>query len=80
MRSLVFLLLLLAPAAGGQDVTPETVRALKRFELFNACRPMRILISNRSPAAADIGLTSEALQAAAESRLRAVRSCSWEWA
>lgn len=69
MRSLAFFLLLLAPAAGGQD----TKRKIERFELFNSCRPVYLSIESLDSDAADIGLTVEAVQAAAESRLRAAR-------
>ena len=61
--------MMLAPWALGQDLDPE----IERFELFNACRPMRLLIEYLSPGAAEIGLTREQLQAAVESRLRAAR-------
>ena len=74
-RSLPFLslaaLALLVPHAAGQPTQAQTQR--ERFELFNACRPMEVLIETLPSAAADIGLTEEALQAAAESRLRAAR-------
>lgn len=56
---------LLAPAAVGQ------VR--ERFELFNACRPMRLVVEGLPDRAAAIGLTEQSLQAAAESRLRGAR-------
>ncbi len=60
---------LLVPTAAGQDAA----QLLERFELFNACKPMQLLIEDLHSDAADIGLTKEALQAAAESRLRAAR-------
>ena len=56
---------LLTPAAMGQ--TPE------RFELYNACRPVKLVVERLSDRAAAIGLTKQSLQAAAESRLRAAR-------
>ncbi len=62
-------LTLIAPWTLAQDLDPE----IERFELFNACRPMRLLIEYLSPGAAEIGLTREQLQAAVESRLRAAR-------
>ena len=46
---------------------------IERFQLFNACRPMRLTIAPLNDYVAAIGLTKEALQAAAESRLRAAR-------
>ena len=59
----------LAPMATGQNRNP----AVERFELFNACRPMELLIEGLSRDATEIELTKEQLQAAAESRLRASR-------
>ncbi len=55
----------LAPTANGQDVDSR----LERFRLFNACRPMRLLVERLRDDAAEIELTRSALQAAAESRL-----------
>ena len=60
---------LLAAAAIGQDTTSR----LERFDLFNACRPMRLLIEQLGDDEAAIGLAEADLQAAAESRLRAAR-------
>ena len=51
----------------------EPTTSLERFRLFNACRPMALVIESMSEGAAAIGLTKELLQAAAESRLRAAR-------
>ena len=62
-------LALLAPDTAGQDYPKH----LERFDLFNACRPMGLVIEHLHDHAAAIGLTREALQAAAESRLRAAR-------
>ena len=60
---------LLAPPAAAQG----SASLLERFQLFNACRPMELVIEQLVDDAADIGLTRETLQAAAESRLRAAR-------
>ena len=74
-RSLVYIsfvaLVLLVPAATGQDSAVQG--QIERFELFNACRPMRLVIEGLPDDASTLGLTKEALQAAAESRLRAAR-------
>ena len=51
----------------GQDITDYD-----RFELFNNCEPMHLLIS-LSENASDIGLTKERVQSAVESRLRGAR-------
>ena len=56
------------PASG------ETVEeAFSRFLVYNDCGPMRLLVEGVDEDATKIGLTKEALQAAAESRLRAAR-------
>ena len=60
---------LLTPMAPGQDAASRR----ERFELFNACRPMQLVLDVPPDRAAAIGLTEGALQAAAESRLRAAR-------
>ena len=72
-RALVSLALavLLVPTAAGED--DEVKRSIERFELFNACRPMRLLVEGLGDDAEAIGLTEAALQAAAERRLRAAR-------
>ena len=44
-----------------------------RFRLFNNCEPMDLFVEKLPSNAADIGLTEEHLQFAAESRLRAAR-------
>ena len=67
--TLLSLAVLLSPAAPGQDTTD----GLDRFRLFNACRPMDLVIESLSDDADKIALSRESLQAAAESRLRAAR-------
>ncbi|MCY4584606.1 MAG: hypothetical protein OXB98_01065 [Bryobacterales bacterium] len=68
---------LLVSAAAGQD--SEYRERLERFQLFNACRPMNLTITLADDKAA-IGLTKEALQAAVESRLRAARLYTEDYA
>lgn len=65
----IFLAVLLAPAAAGQD--DQIKQRRDRLALFNACRPMGLVVEPLRNDAADIGLTTDALQATAESRLRA---------
>ena len=67
--ALLPLAVLLAPTGAGQDAASR----IERFELFNACRPMILVVERPSSRAAEISLTEEALQVAAESRLRAAR-------
>ena len=54
------------PAVNGQDT-------LERFQLFNNCRPMLLVVERLPDNAAEIGLTEERLQVTAESRLRSAR-------
>lgn len=62
------------PASGARGATvEESKNRIARFELFVDCRPMRLVVENLSPDASKIGLTKEAIRAAAESRLRSAR-------
>ena len=54
-------------------VQAQAVSDLDHFELFNACRPTRLLVERLSSDARAVGLTKERIQLAAESRLRAAR-------
>ena len=73
--ALLPLVALLAPMADGQDAASRR----ERFQLFNACRPTRLLIEDLSDEAGKIGLTEENLQVAAERRLRAARLYTEDW-
>lgn len=66
MSRLVLAALCVVPAAG------QSLR-LERFRLFNACRPMILVVERLGDDAGKIGLAEENLQVAAESRLRAAR-------
>ena len=59
-------LTLIAPWATAQE-------SLDRFQLFNYCYPMRIVVEDLSSDAAEIGLTKQSIQVAVESRLRSAR-------
>lgn len=62
------------PASGARGATvEESKNRIARFELFVDCLPMRLLVENLPADASKIGLTKEAIRAAAESRLRAAR-------
>ena len=63
------LLALVMVAATGQD----SDSARKRFELFNNCQPMRLVVEDLDDDEAGIGLTEERLVLAVESRLRGAR-------
>ena len=45
----------------------------ERFELFNQCRPMRLLVEGLPESAENTGLRQDDVQAVAESRLRGAR-------
>lgn len=69
LRPLAFLslLALLVPAATAQ------IDLLDRFKLYNACRPMEVLVEDFPNEARGLGLTRQGFEVAAESRLRAAR-------
>ena len=70
---LVVLAIFASPAGGAaaQDVSVRD--RFDRFQLFNECRPMTLLVGDLSGDAAEIYLTEAAIQAAVESRLRSAR-------
>ena len=70
MRSLLAILtfaMLLVRVANPQD----TATRVERFELYNACNPVGLLIEALPADVKDLGLTEGALHEAAASRLRA---------
>lgn len=60
--------LFLAPSAQAEEVT-----RLDRFQLWNNCQPMQLVVESLHQDAADIGLTGEAIATAVRSRLRGAR-------
>ena len=55
-------------------ITPvQEVTDVDRFQLFNNCEPMGLLVEGLRDDAADIGLTEERVHVAVESRLRGAR-------
>ncbi len=54
-------------------VQAQAISDQGRFELFNFCRPMMLVVEDLPPAAQAAALTRERIQLAAESRLRAAR-------
>ena len=54
-------------------VQAQAVSDADRFELFNACRPMMLVVEELPSDAQAVGLTEERIQLATESRLRAAR-------
>lgn len=61
-------LLLLSAPVSAQEVTDYD-----RFQLWNDCGPMQLLVEGLSKDAADIGLTKEAIETTVRSRLRTAR-------
>ena len=57
----------------GTSVLAEEVSDLDRFQLWNDCRAMDLLVVELGQDAADIGLTREAIETAVRSRLRTAR-------
>ncbi len=68
-RSIAALALALVVASA----SAEEVSDNDRFKLWNACRPMDLLVEHLGQDAADIGLTRDDIQTAVRSRLRAAR-------
>ena len=73
MRRLTLPTLALAIGLASPAGAAETVTQRDRFELWNGCRPMGLIVENLSKAATDIGLTTTAIEVAARSRLRSAR-------
>ena len=73
LRAKFVLLPLLCAVLLAAQSDQEFLREYNRFKLFNACRPMRLVIARLHDDTPAIGLTENALQAAAESRLRVAR-------
>ena len=67
--ALAFAAAMLASPLEGQ--TGEAMQ--ERFELFNQCRPIRVLVEGLPESAGTTGLGKEDVQAVAESRLRGAR-------
>ncbi|MCY4206434.1 MAG: hypothetical protein OXD29_00580 [Roseovarius sp.] len=63
-------LLLLAPAAWSYETTKKEI---DKFQLWNNCRPMRLVIAMDDSDAARIGLTRKDIESAVRSRLRVAR-------
>ena len=53
--------------------TGEAQSTVERFQLFNNCEPMYLLVEDLSADAARIGLSKQSIQVAVESRLRSAR-------
>ncbi len=68
-RSLLALAVILTLTPLGEATSSDR----DRFELFSDCQPIYLLVENLSPAAVEIGLAKEAIQAAVESRLRSAQ-------
>ena len=74
IAGLIALVAMLTPViAKDTSVIQETNQRIKRFELFNDCRPITLLIEPLSDDAKKNGLTGGHLYRTAESRLRSAR-------
>ena len=60
-------LFLAAPASA------EEVSGVDRFRLWNACKPMHLVVEDLPKVAADIGLAKDEIEVAVRSRLRGAR-------
>ena len=67
---LVLLAIFASPAGGA---AAQEVSAMDRFQLFNDCRPMDLVVEGLHAVAAEIDLTEAAIQAVVESRIRSAR-------
>ena len=67
---LVLLAIFASPAGGA---AAQDVSSFDRFEHFNECGPMELVVEKLPGSAAEIDLTEAAIQAAVESRLRSAR-------
>lgn len=67
----LFILLLIAPPVSAEKLTADERR--EKFELWNWCKSVKLLVDNSSPDAKKIGMTKERIQTAVESRLRGAR-------
>ena len=65
---LITILLFLTVSARAQEATN-----VDRFRLWDSCKAMRLVVEHLPKGAADIGLTKEAIETSARSRLRAAR-------
>ena len=72
-RRITWLVLLAIVASPVGGAAAQDVSGVDRFQFFNECRPMNLVVEGLPAAAAEIDLTEAAIQAAVESRLRAAR-------
>ena len=61
------------------SVSAEEVSELDRFQLWNECRPMRLVVEGLPDGATAIDLTKDAIKIAVRSRLRAARIYSEDY-
>ena len=74
-KTLVLVLAVVLATCWTERATAQnrTSSNLERFQLFNFCLPMALIVEELSDGAAEIELTEERIQTMAESRLRAAR-------
>lgn len=73
MPRLILPTVALALALAAPSGAAEKVSERDRFEMWNGCRSMDLIVETLPKAATDIGLTEKAVTVAARSRLRAAR-------
>jgi len=73
LMRLVSLTLAVASLSVGAAYAETAEDRVARFQLFDSCRPMQMLVEDLPPKAAQIGLTRPSLMSAVESRLRSAR-------
>ena len=75
-KTLVLMLAVVLATCWTERATAQnrTSSNLERFQLFNFCLPMALIVEELSDGAAEIELTEERIQTMAESRLRAARA------
>ncbi len=75
-RKTLLALILIAPTALGQDVSLSADERFERFELWDSCRAMNMLVEELSRDSSEIGLTKQDIEIAVRSRLRSARMYS----
>ncbi len=73
MRALVAPLIVASSLLLAVPAEAEKVTGLDRFQLWNDCKPLYLVVETMHEDAADIGLMRESVEAAVRSRLRGAR-------
>lgn len=76
MKRIPLILLMFFCAIVPKTQAEVSAELIEKFELFNACNPVRLAVADLSPDAKKINLTKEAIINSVESRLRSGRILS----